>query len=337
MPYHTSEGEAQVTDTQHSAAEARAAAMAVLKLAEERDKQRPVPHFPSPEASPPPSRPYLSSPSTNISLKDHKKEVDAVSSSPFQYFKEHMHKIDHKIYLTEQQVQQQYLKSKERLQTKQKEFEIKQKEELQTLRERVKKTSAGLADMFSPSKKKEIPATTRQQSPTKLIGKTKSNHHESTINAFWDKARASFHSIKATKPIIKTQAKPKSKRKLVNEKIQNDLALVHEQCTLCTSLLRNRDTDDRTLLKVVGFLEACLGRMEELTTAKSKGFLLEETSQLCLATYHRLILTLEQYDDAETQKKASEKQPLFVKDEFGEDEYGFSDSEFGEDDNNDTY
>lgn len=80
-----------------------------------------------------------------------------------------------------------------------------------------------------------------------------------------------------------------------NEKILEDLELVHEQMTLCNSLLLKRESEDRALLAVIGFLEACLDRLEELVVCNHSE-LSEETTQICLTTYDRLIMTLEKCD-----------------------------------------
>ena len=86
-----------------------------------------------------------------------------------------------------------------------------------------------------------------------------------------------------------------------DDKILADLELVNEQVTLCNSMVTERDDNDPALLKVLGFLEACLPRMDELLVAAmmSSDFagavvLQEDTIHVCLTTYERLLLTLEQ-------------------------------------------
>jgi hypothetical protein len=250
-----------------SAAEARAAAMAVLKRAEELHQQR--------NLTTPPASPITMTTTNKISSRE-----SSSSATLMQSFKEHLrgdlqsikskiHEIDDK--LVEKQMEQE-----------------------EKIRQRISKTTAELAEMLSPKKKKSITdkTTSRKSVGFKEMVIEDMNAARDEVQCAINKAKSKIQGM----TLSSTTAAETKKQVNGDEKILNDLQLVHEQMTLCHSLMADRSRDDQVLLKVIGFLEACLERMEHVTAAGSNGFLQEETTQICLSTYQRLILTLELCD-----------------------------------------
>jgi hypothetical protein len=277
-----------------SAAEARAAAIAVLKRAEERDQQR---NLTTPPASP------ITMPITN---KRSSRESSS-SATLMQSFKEHLRGDFQSIKSKIHEIDDKLLE--------------KQMEQEEKIRQRISKSTAELAEMLSPKKKKSI---TDKTTPRKSTGFREMviedmNAARDEVQSAINKAKSKIQGTTLTSTTAAETLKANYKKKQVNgdEKIINDLQLVHEQMTLCHSLMADRSRDDQVLLKVIGFLEACLERMEHVTAAGSNGFLQEETTQICLSTYQRLVLTLEICDSPLVASNAFSKS-LEGDDEFDE-------------------
>jgi hypothetical protein len=95
-----------------------------------------------------------------------------------------------------------------------------------------------------------------------------------------------------------------------DEKILADLVTVEMKITLCGLMISETDqrgeygsdTDEQqgdseeTLLDIIGYLEACVPRMEELIEAGMDGALQAESVQACLVTSERLHLMLKRCD-----------------------------------------
>jgi hypothetical protein len=280
-----------------SAAEARAAAMAVLKRAEERDRQR---NLTTPPASPI-TMPTVPTTSKRFSLE---------SSSPatlMQSFKEHLRGDFQSIKSKVHEIDDKFLE--------------KQMEQEEKIRQRIGKTTAELAEMLHPKKNKSITDKTTPRKSTgfkELVIEDMSAARDEVQSAI-NKARSKIQGMTLSSTTAAETLKANYTKKQVNadEKILNDLQLVHEQMTLCHSLMADRSRDDQVLLKVIGFLEACLERMEHVTAAGSNGFLQEETTQICLSTYQRLVLTLELCDSPLVASNAFS----FAKSMEGDDEF----------------
>ena len=80
-----------------------------------------------------------------------------------------------------------------------------------------------------------------------------------------------------------------------NVKITGDLNVVLEQVRLCREMLPESVgiAGDDLLAEVVGFLEACQGRMLELVEAGTNGLLSEEVFEECLRVNDAIAKTLE--------------------------------------------
>ena len=80
-----------------------------------------------------------------------------------------------------------------------------------------------------------------------------------------------------------------------NEKILGDLDTVLEQVRLCREMLPESSgiASDDLLREVVGFLEACQGRLLELLEAGFQGLLSEAALEQCLRVNDALTRTLE--------------------------------------------
>lgn len=265
-------------NVQDNAAEARAAAMAVLKRADERDQQ----------LHPPPAKTkaalFTNTASSSSSRSNNNKITAEEPSSPsssspsptlIQSFKEH--------------IQEDMKAIKSRISELDDKLLEKQMESEERIRHQINKTKADLSEMLSPKKDKKT--TPRKSSAFKEMVIEDINAAKDEVQAALNKAKSKIQSI-----TLPSNSSKKNTKINADEKILNDLQLVHEQMTLCHSLTKDRDRDDPVLLKVIGFLEACLERMEHVTAAGSNGYLQDETTQICLSTYRRLILTLEQCD-----------------------------------------
>lgn len=93
----------------------------------------------------------------------------------------------------------------------------------------------------------------------------------------------------------------------IDEKIMNDLIIVHDKMNLCDSMLRpisdkiNGDYPKiiikyNSLLEVIGYLEACAPRMIELVEAAAQGLLSEPILMKCLEINDRLTKMLSDID-----------------------------------------
>jgi hypothetical protein len=79
------------------------------------------------------------------------------------------------------------------------------------------------------------------------------------------------------------------------KKLKSDLRVVLDKVKLCREMLPQSPgiATDSALQDVVGFLEACRGRLMELIEAGTMGLLDDDVLELCLRTTDALNKTLE--------------------------------------------
>eukprot|EP00526_Cylindrotheca_closterium_P009699 CAMPEP_0113655078 /NCGR_PEP_ID=MMETSP0017_2-20120614/29501_1 /TAXON_ID=2856 /ORGANISM="Cylindrotheca closterium" /LENGTH=434 /DNA_ID=CAMNT_0000568275 /DNA_START=6 /DNA_END=1311 /DNA_ORIENTATION=+ /assembly_acc=CAM_ASM_000147 len=111
----------------------------------------------------------------------------------------------------------------------------------------------------------------------------------------------------------------------VDEQIVEELEQLHELMTLCHTLLAEKNDlinqidyePDPRLPHTIKKLEASLGRMDQLMEAGIDGQFQDDTTQICVSTYERLILTLEKCNSPLVKSNAF----AFTKDLEGDSEF----------------
>lgn len=320
-------------------ADVRAAAMAVLKLADERtDKGGTA----AKHRSPLPGRVSLTTTTTTTanttnasstrSSKNNNNNNKRDSFNLFQWgkkqmddMKESMNKLDEK-FLTMQ-------------------FEQEEK-----FRKAYDKTANDLSSIFSsPTKKNNKPesptsntsssssnntTTTTTTSSSHNTARRRKNQEEATVNEVptaISRLRTSFQGftkkLSLSSPQHQKEEPPtQSKQQSVDEQIVAELEQLHELMTLCHSLLQEKETDlinqidyepDPRLPYTIKKLEAALPRMDQLMEAGIDGLLAEDTTQICVSTYERLILSLEKCNSPMVKSNAF----AFTKDLEGDEEF----------------
>eukprot|EP00519_Triparma_laevis_P014708 CAMPEP_0182493578 /NCGR_PEP_ID=MMETSP1321-20130603/2526_1 /TAXON_ID=91990 /ORGANISM="Bolidomonas sp., Strain RCC1657" /LENGTH=180 /DNA_ID=CAMNT_0024696389 /DNA_START=78 /DNA_END=617 /DNA_ORIENTATION=- len=97
-------------------------------------------------------------------------------------------------------------------------------------------------------------------------------------------------------------------------KVTSDLTSLSDRITLLIEMRKEGSGDDEALLSVVGFLEACAPRVQNLIQAGAEGILGEECFMKCLEVNDRLVAVLSD----EGEKKEGEKKKGGLKDDTDE-------------------
>ena len=164
---------------------------------------------------------------------------------------------------------------------------------------------------------------TRQQIQTELSQTSKQVTHD------LNKTRQEFNKV-ITKTMKEIQTptqqqkqnggnKTKKKKSInIDEKILKDLDLVHSKCIACLSNIVHENDESvldeiqriEVLNQNIGFLEACLPRMDELVAfavIDEIDYLKPTTTQNCITTYEQLIQVLQQVSSPLVDKLTGEE------------------------------
>ncbi|GMH55477.1 hypothetical protein TL16_g08582 [Triparma laevis f. inornata] len=90
-----------------------------------------------------------------------------------------------------------------------------------------------------------------------------------------------------------------------NKKVATDLASLNERISLCADMQTHVSSSDEALLAVIGFLEACAPRVQQLIQAGAEGVLGEDTFMKCLEVNDRLVAILS--DEGASKKNENEE------------------------------
>lgn len=137
--------------------------------------------------------------------------------------------------------------------------------------------------------------------------------------------RTSFQGF--TKKLMQPEPQAPPKPPSLDEQIVAELEQLHELMTLCHTLLQEKEETlvnyidyepDPRLPYTIKKLEAALPRMDQLMEAGIDGqFAQDDTTQICVSTYERLILTLEKCNSPLVKSNAF----AFTKDLEGDSEF----------------
>ncbi|CAJ1950320.1 unnamed protein product [Cylindrotheca closterium] len=289
----------------------RAAAMAVLKLADERTEKGDTVakhRSPLPANSPGAKRNSLSQ--RRGSQTDKRGSFNFLSWGKKQMddMKEQMNKLDEK-FLAMQFEQEEKIK---------KVYDKKTAEWSEVLTPQKKNNPRGTPD--TPTSPAETPpiVSSIKETLQKDMDKAKEDV-QTTMSRF----RTSFAGF--TQKLVAPQPQVPLKPPSVDEQIVAELEQLHELMTLCHTLLAEKDDlinqidydPDPRLPYTIKKLEASLGRMDQLMEAGIDGQFQDDTTQICVSTYERLILTLEKCNSPLVKSNAF----AFAKDLEGDSEF----------------
>ncbi|KAL3926517.1 MAG: hypothetical protein SGBAC_013446 [Bacillariaceae sp.] len=224
---------------------------------------------------------------------------------------------------------------KEKMSELDEKFLAMQFEQEEKFRKAYDKTTADFSDMLaSPAKKNskatpETPVSPEKnpQSPlASVFSSPKSAPPKSTNNQEGPTAMSRFRSSFAgLTQKLAPQPQPPKKPSSVDEQIVAELEQLHELMTLCHTLLAEKNDlinlidyePDPRLPHTIKRLEASLGRMDQLMESGIDGQFQDDTTQICVSTYERLILTLEKCNSPLVKSNAF----AFAKDLEGDSEF----------------